>query len=238
MRYVDFHSHILPKMDDGSRNIEMSVEMLDMLSDEAVCTVFATPHFYCYNESVSSFLERRDTAFSMLVDALLDSSDTPEVRLGAEIRVVRDMPALSEMERLKLEGTDLMLFELPYDVFDTYMGENIHNISVTHGASPVIAHAERYLSLYSSSDYYELLSIPNVICQISSDFIKSKKASEFTADLIRDGVPIIFGSDCHNMKERPPRMGSAFDRLKKFCSKYRISESKMEELFDYQFSLI
>lgn len=240
MRYVDFHSHILPKMDDGSRNGRMSVDMLDMLAEEKVCTVFATPHFYCYNESIASFLERRDSALRILNDALSDSLNAVEVRMGAEIRVVREMPAFDENDIgcLKLEGTDLMLFELPYNNYDAYMGENIHNISVKHGIRPVIAHVERYLSLYSSTDYEELLSIPNVICQITSDFYESKKKAEFTANLIHDGVPVIFGSDCHNTKDRPPLMHSGFSRLKKFCTKYKISVSDMEELFNYQLSLI
>ena len=56
MEYVDFHSHILPHMDDGSKNPEMSSEMLEMLEEEEVCVVFATPHYYCYRESEASFL--------------------------------------------------------------------------------------------------------------------------------------------------------------------------------------
>ena len=43
---IDFHSHILPAMDDGSRNIEESLQMLRMLQEQGVERVIATPHFY------------------------------------------------------------------------------------------------------------------------------------------------------------------------------------------------
>ncbi len=238
MRYVDFHSHILPDMDDGSRSVEMSVEMLNLLDREEVCVIFATPHFYCYRESVESFLERRDKAYLTLRSAP-DLPAKPEIRLGAEIRVVREMPDLKgAVDGMKLEGTDLMLFELPYDSYDTYMGENIHNISLACGIVPVIAHAERYVNIYKQSDYYEILSIPNVVCQISSDFVNSRKASELTAGLIHDDIPVIFGSDCHNVSDRPPVMKSTLGRLKKFCSKYKISESYMEEMFEDHFEMV
>lgn len=234
MRYVDFHTHILPKLDDGSRDLSMSLEMLDMLKRENVCIVFATPHFYWYNESIESFLERRNAAAEAVIKAYGDISDMPEIRLGAEIRVLREMPDSSGIERLRLEDTDLMLFELPYGPYSPYMGENIHNIAVSNGITPVIAHAERYLSLYSYSSYDELLSIPNIIFQITSDFTKSKKISSFTAELIRSGIPVIFGSDCHNTDDRPPLMGSTLGRLSRFCSKYKIPEDELETLFEFQ----
>ena len=43
---IDFHSHILPGMDDGSKSTQESLEMLDMLRAQGVDTVAATPHFY------------------------------------------------------------------------------------------------------------------------------------------------------------------------------------------------
>ena len=100
MEYVDFHSHILPHMDDGSKNPEMSSEMLEMLEEEEVCVVFATPHYYCYRESEASFLTRRADAFRALLGAIRETDREftgPEIRLGAEIRLIREMPESLEI---------------------------------------------------------------------------------------------------------------------------------------------
>ena len=95
MEYVDFHSHILPHMDDGSKNPEMSSKMLEMLEEEEVCVVFATPHYYCYRESEASFLARRADALRALLNGICETDrgfTGPEIRLGAEIRLIREMP--------------------------------------------------------------------------------------------------------------------------------------------------
>ena len=49
---IDFHTHILPLMDDGSKSIEESIKMLKMLSAQGVKRIVATPHFYANDESV------------------------------------------------------------------------------------------------------------------------------------------------------------------------------------------
>jgi len=241
MQYVDFHSHILPQMDDGAKSLEMSSAMLKMLKEENVCVVFATPHYYCYRESEESFLLRREEAVRNLCDYLYEANPdfaSPEIRLGAEIRVVKQMPEFLEIEQFLLEGTRMALFELPYDKYDLCLGENIHNLAVKYRITPVIAHVERYVDVFRKSDYEELFTIPNAVYQISANFMEAKRTAEFTAKLIQRGVPLLFGSDCHNTTTRPPVMETAFLHLKKFCTKYRIPESKLTDLFKYQRNLV
>ena len=59
---IDFHSHILPGIDDGSKSVEESIELLRMLSVQEVDTVAATPHFYASDGSPEEFFERRDAS--------------------------------------------------------------------------------------------------------------------------------------------------------------------------------
>ena len=70
---IDFHSHILPLMDDGSRSVEESCKMLEELSSQGVTKVAATPHFSANNETVEKFLERRKSSFGMLKEGLTDN---------------------------------------------------------------------------------------------------------------------------------------------------------------------
>ena len=63
---IDFHSHILPKIDDGSRSVEESVKLLDLMAQDGVSVVAATPHFYCSKTSIHRFLDRRAEAYDIL----------------------------------------------------------------------------------------------------------------------------------------------------------------------------
>ena len=56
---IDFHTHILPKMDDGSKSTEESIAMLKMQAEQGIRWVVATPHFYAEPESPQDFLQRR-----------------------------------------------------------------------------------------------------------------------------------------------------------------------------------
>ena len=60
MEVIDFHSHVLPGIDDGSRNIETSIEMLRLSRNAGVDRMIATPHFYADEDRIEHFLEKRE----------------------------------------------------------------------------------------------------------------------------------------------------------------------------------
>ena len=63
---IDFHTHILPGMDDGSRDVRESFQMLTLESEQGVQETLLTPHFYAHFDKISSFLERREHSFQKL----------------------------------------------------------------------------------------------------------------------------------------------------------------------------
>ena len=82
MTWVDFHTHVLPGMDDGAKSPEMGASMLRTLGEQGVGLVFATSHYIPHRESPASFLARRAQAAETLKAV---AAGTPPVRLGAEI---------------------------------------------------------------------------------------------------------------------------------------------------------
>ena len=57
---IDFHMHILPGIDDGSRNVETSMLMLyEKRKNNGVEHVAFTPHFYANRDSIDNFQKRR-----------------------------------------------------------------------------------------------------------------------------------------------------------------------------------
>ena len=69
MSVIDFHSHILPGIDDGARNLETSLAMLRQVSSQGVDYMIATPHFYASHDRVDAFLNRREDAYNSLKEA-------------------------------------------------------------------------------------------------------------------------------------------------------------------------
>ena len=81
MPVIDFHSHILPGIHDGSKDLETSLEMLRMSAAQGVTDMVATPHFYASKEGFETYLEKRIHAFETLCASR--TPDMPRIRLGA-----------------------------------------------------------------------------------------------------------------------------------------------------------
>ena len=66
---IDFHTHILPEIDDGARSVRRSLEMYEYQKNSGVDALVATPHFYPGNMTVESFLQRRNNAYERVLAA-------------------------------------------------------------------------------------------------------------------------------------------------------------------------
>ena len=83
MASIDFHSHILPAIDDGSDSVGKSLHMCSMCAAQGVDIVVSTPHFYATRDRVEDFLERREYAYQSLCTE--NREKKMELRLGAEV---------------------------------------------------------------------------------------------------------------------------------------------------------
>lgn len=205
---TDFHSHILPKMDDGSRSVEESALMLRALAEQGADRVVATPHFYANDESVSSFLERRRVSFEMLKASMQGTA--PEVILGAEVRFYEGISKLEGLESLCIEGTRLLLLEMSMKRWTEYVLKEIIDISCRGKVIPVIAHLDRYIK-FQSSDALNRLLANGVLVQINSSFVYEFFTRRKAIGLLKSGAVHFLGSDCHNLSDRAPDIGKAFE---------------------------
>jgi len=211
--WVDFHCHCLPGMDDGASSVEEAAAMLQRLYSQNVGTVVATPHFCLDNESVESFLKRRRTSYEKLKKhpraALF-----PEILMGAEVRVTYEM-SKADMRPLAIEGTDVIMLEMPFSAMKNRIIEEIENICGIYKLMPVIAHIERYLEIFSDRDYSKMYSIGNAIFQVNIDAFTHYGTRKTLRHWNNEGLRLLPGSDAHNMSRRPPR----FDALNKYAQK-------------------
>lgn len=219
---VDFHSHILPRMDDGATGLSVSLEQLSALTGQGIEHVVATPHFYLHKEGVDTFLQRRQNRAEQVVHAASVSKERmPGVSIGAEVYLEQGLLKMGGLERLRLANTWYVLFELPYVGVSEREVELLFNLCTRSGVRPLLAHLDRYVESLSDELVAELISLPDVAVQINNEAFAKRQSAKFALDIIREGVPVVLGSDTHNMTDRAPN----FD----LSNKYLATKLKGEE---------
>ena len=209
---IDWHSHILPQMDDGSANVTESISMIEMQMSQGVDTVIATPHFYANDESVEAFLERRHKAWDELKSQLPENA--PQIRLGAEVKYYQGISRLEKLRDLRIEGTRLLLLEMPMMAWTEYTIRELVEMSGKSDIKVILAHIERYLRLQKQS-VWERLYESGILMQINASFLTGCISGRKAVSLLRKGDVHFIGSDCHNMTSRAPQIGKAFEILEK-----------------------
>lgn len=232
---IDFHAHILPKTDDGSKNTEESIEMLKMEAKQGITRVIATPHFYAQYDSPEKFLKRRNAAFDRLTQAINEQEEQlPCITLGAEVYYFNGISSSSVVEEMKIEGTSNILIEMPPSPWSKSMLSELEDIYSNFRITPIIAHIDRYINRFNAASVIESLSKLNVIIQANADFFISRFTRKLALSLLDDGVINLLGSDCHNTKNRVPNLGTAMQIITDKLSENALNKIKQtqQELFN------
>ncbi len=214
-RIVDFHTHILPKMDDGSRSVEMSVEMLREEFRQGVKTVVLTPHFYANHDKPERFLERRTASFERLCGAIGDEQDLPRLVLGAEVHYFDGISDCEYLDKFVVEGTNCILIEMPTRQWDERLLVEMASIYPKRRLIPVIAHVDRYLPRIGGGKVFERLASLPVMIQVNAEFFSNFSTKRLALRMLSEGKIHLIGSDCHNMKTRKPDIESALNVIKR-----------------------
>jgi len=207
---IDFHSHILPGIDDGSKSVEQSLEMLRALGAQGIKVVVATPHFYANDESVSLFLERRSAAYEKLREAMDDTM--PTVLLGAEVRFYPGIENLADIDKLCIEGTDVLLLEMPFLKWSDFIVREVIKVSTFRNLTLVLAHIDRYLSFQDKGTWKRLLE-SDVLMQANAGSFGRMFTGAKMMKMLRLGAVQLIGTDCHNMDDRAPNMDTASEKI-------------------------
>ncbi len=209
---IDFHSHILPNVDDGSKSVEESVEMLRMLKAQGVTKVIATPHFYANHNSVDEFLIRRDNSFTNLSRAL--TLDLPDIILGAEVKYYEGISRLEQLNKLRIGNSKLILLEMPFRNWTNFTLRELRDISNSGNVTVVIAHIERYLG-YQNKGIIEDLVRSGILIQANAEFFTSIINRKKAVSMLKNNMIHFIGSDCHNLSSRAPNFDKAVSYIQR-----------------------
>lgn len=213
MAIIDMHCHILPGVDDGARDVETSLAMLEASRAQGVQYMVATPHFYATRDRVDTFLDRRREAWETLKSRM--GADYPGIVLGAEVAFFRGISRAERLEALKIEGTDCLLLEMPFRPWSEDDVDEVSEILEKHGYTIILAHIERYLAMRGNADYIgNLLELP-VLAQINAESLLDWRQRGKLIKMVRNGQVHLLGSDCHGIHHRPPNLGEGREILRR-----------------------
>lgn len=201
---IDFHSHVLPGLDDGSKDIKESIQMIKETLRQGAEMIAATPHFYPWKEEPAKFLERRDQAVKNL------GVKDPRFLIGAEVAYYDGIEHSNEIELLKITSTNLLLVELPMTTWTVRMFEALQMIENRTGLKVVIAHIDRYMALQKGTKNIDY-ACDNFYIQVNADYFIKRSTQRKALKLVKNGLVDFIGSDCHNLTSRPPNVGKAID---------------------------
>ena len=204
---IDFHSHILPGIDDGSKDVEESLKLLEMLQQQGIDTVVATPHFDPDKESVKDFLVRRQISFENLKPQL--PVQTPVILLGAEVAYYEGISHLDELSKLCIGNSGILLLEMPMAKWSQFVWNELKALSTVKGYTIIIAHIERYMNAQTSEMWKRLREL-GILIQVNAGFFNRFGSRRKALKMLLNGQINVIGSDCHNIDSRPPCMEQAF----------------------------
>lgn len=201
---IDFHSHILPGIDDGSPDIQTSLNMLRIIADQGVRIQVLTPHFYAWQNDIPAFLSRRNSSFDELRRALPPGA--PELLCGAEVAYFPNMSSAPKLKKLCIGDSNTMLLEMPFESWTSDVIDDLTTLALDRGYQLVLAHVERYLPYKRNPEKLTTLSRLPIFFQVNAESFLHFTTRRRVLHLATAKRSLILGSDTHNLTTRPPNL--------------------------------
>ena len=210
MGWIDIHCHILPGLDDGSKNMEQTERMLRIAYSEGIRTMITTPHNYASHRSASPETIRKTVA---QVNAFAKEKNIGiTLYPGNEIFYRQGVGELIEQGKiLTMADSNYVLVEFYPNCDYQYLRAGIQELQ-QYGYEVILAHAERYDCLYEKKGRLQDLHASGVLIQVNaSSFLASFGAAwrKRSRSLLKQDLIRFLGTDAHNEDSRSPKLDAA-----------------------------
>ena len=207
---IDLHCHLLPGIDDGSRSLEMSLEMARMAVDDGITMTACTPHIYpgLYMNDTAGILAARDA-----LQRSLDDAGIPlKLTIGADVHLVPGLlQGLREGRVPCLHQTRYLLLEPSHHVAPPHFEDSVFQL-VAEGYVPVITHPERLTWVEDHYDVFANLVRQGAWMQVTAGALTGvfgARARYWGERFLGDGLTHIIATDAHSAGKRSPLMSQA-----------------------------
>lgn len=213
---IDMHSHILFGVDDGPKDLQQTLEMMQKAVEEGITEIIATSHRFhpLYSVSSDNVLEQ-----IKVIQQRLEKEGIPlKIHEGHEVRLVENIVDLLEAkEVLTLANSKYLLLELPSGTVPMFTKKIIIAL-IEKGITPIIAHPERNKAITERPSKLEELVREGALAQITAGSLAGhfgKSIQKLSLDLVRANLVHTYGSDVHNLNTRPFHFDAGLSFLEK-----------------------
>lgn len=204
--FCDIHTHILPGIDDGARDWDMCLEMIDRAWDGGIRRIIATPHYLPWQKKKTNPLQ--------IVRLCVEVQRRVRTELGYEIKIypgqeiyyhVDMIEEIRRGEILTMAGTRHILVEFPIDISAQQLKQAVRHICESRYI-PILAHIERYECLRTNETLEEAAEL-GALFQINIKSLQGGMLNQTTRwckHQLQERKIDFLASDMHNLSSRPP----------------------------------
>ncbi len=169
---IDIHSHIIPGIDDGSRSMEMTIEMLKTAEQSGIKQVFATPHYLLeYGEAKIDEVKGHVAEINKI---LQEENIDIRVYSGQEVYFTENIVTdYIDGNIGTLNDSRYMLIEFDMRKFESSIFDHLYELQVK-GITPIIAHVERYKYIMQTPELINRFIGEGYLFQLNSGSIEGK----------------------------------------------------------------
>lgn len=216
---IDLHCHLLPGIDDGSKSLAQTLDMLRYAVDAGISKLVCTPHIIPgrYDNSFDSI----KSVFKNTKSEIIKNKIPIDIGMAAEIRfdpVIIDMVNNNTLPILgEYEGQSLILLEFPHSHIPPGSDELIKWLA-KKGIRVLVAHPERNRSVLRDINKLESLHKLGCLFQITGGSLTgvfSQASKDCAIELLKRERVFIIASDAHNLHERKPELEPARQKAEK-----------------------
>lgn len=215
---IDFHSHILPNIDDGSRSMEESINLIREATEAGFTGIISTSHY------LQDYYECDEQERRKLIDSIANETaklsnnigrQIPKLYLGSEIYITTDMINLLEEKKAStINNTKYVLFELPMNSKPLFVKDVVYKL-IECGYRPIIAHPERYSYVKEDIGFVKELKDMGALFQSNYGSIigmYGNSAKKTVKKLLKENLISFLGSDVH-------KTGQIYSKIPKILKK-------------------
>lgn len=217
---IDFHSHIIPNIDDGSTSMKDTINMINEARQAGFTEIISTSHYIQKYYDLDCF--EREKILDIIKKKVSEKKEINiKLYLGSEIYFTPEIIELIKNKKAStINNTRYLLFELPMNTKPLFVKEMVYEL-MQNGYIPIIAHPERYSYVQENIRYIEELAGMGVLFQSNYGSIigmYGNSAKKTLKKLLKNNLISFLGSDVHGTGQIYPKIPKALKKLRKILS--------------------
>lgn len=223
---IDFHTHILPNIDDGSRNIEETFNLIKEAKAAGFEAIILTSHYI--ENYYETNVPEREVWLNAISENLQNKGIDINLYLGNEIYIADNiMQLLEQGKACTINNSSYVLFEMPLNAEPMNLYDVIYSL-LENKLIPILAHPERYSFIQKEPELVFDLIEKGVLMQANYGSIVGQygeKAEVIVRKLLENNMIHFLGSDVHRQKTIYKRIPEALNEIEEI-----VGSTKLEEL--------